>query len=173
MQLSEEERQKEYEKMLQKTCLCVGLSTTAHLVHGFEVKHGKGVSICPGPNLAYFKREMSLKEIVDHIYGRSDQDLVRKDRPHMFIKELNLYLDYLSNKIHAAKDNMDKKQEKYFVKFTHNLQEGIEYYQQLTDVIKDKFGDLFNEFQEGLNEGKSKLGQLKLKVENLVNCFSN
>ncbi len=166
--LSQEERQREKEKMLQKTCLCVGLSTTAHLVHGFEVKHGKGVSICPGPNLAYFTQEMTLEEITDHIYGRSDKELIRQDRPHMFIKELNLYLDYLGNKIRQVKDSMDKKQEKYFRKFTQNLSDGIDYYQKLTGAMKDKFGDLVHDFQKGLHAGKRQLDRLEESVEQLT-----
>ncbi len=168
LQLDDHQRAQAYEKMLQKTCLCVGLSTTAHLVHGFELKHGKGVSICPGPNLAYFDHEMSLKDIVDHIYGRSAKHLVRKDRPHMFIKELRLYLDYLSKKISEGKNRMDKKQEKYFNKFTRNLHEGIEYYQELTDKMKDRFGELVHDFKKGLDFGKEQLRQLEKEIERLV-----
>ena len=35
--------------------------------------------------------------MVDHIYGRSNI-ITRTDRPNMFIKELNLYIDYLRKK---------------------------------------------------------------------------
>ncbi len=171
-QLDSDSHKAEYEKMLQKTCLCVGLSTAAHLVNKLEIKHGEGVSICPGPNMAYFTQEMSLKEMVDHIYGRSDKRLIREDRPHMFIKELHLYLDYLSNKISDVKDIMDKKQEKYLRKFTHNLNDGIEYYQQLSETIKKKFGNLVHGFQTGLTEGKEKLDSLSRKVDALTEPVS-
>ena len=86
----------------------------------------------------------------------------------MFIKELNLYLDYLGNKIRQVKDSMDKKQEKYFRKFTQNLSDGIDYYQKLTGAMKDKFGDLVHDFQKGLHAGKRQLDRLEESVEQLT-----
>ena len=72
----------------------MGLGTSALLKNNLETKvEGKGVSICPGPNLAYFSRIMSLKEITDHIYGRLNF-VTRSDRPNMFIKELKIYRLY-------------------------------------------------------------------------------
>ena len=53
---------------------------------------------------SYFSKKMSLKEMVDHIYGRVNV-ITRKDRPNMFIKELNLYIDYLKNKIEEKLNN--------------------------------------------------------------------
>ncbi|MDR9410710.1 MAG: hypothetical protein RI573_17840, partial [Balneolaceae bacterium] len=52
-------------------------------------------SICPGPNIAWFNREYTLDEMVDHINGRGES-LVPKERPHMFAKELVMYVDYIS-----------------------------------------------------------------------------
>jgi hypothetical protein len=52
------------------------------------------VSICPGPNIAWFDRDYGLSEMVDHIYGRIPS-LVPGHRPHMFAAELSLYLDHL------------------------------------------------------------------------------
>ena len=54
---------------------------------------GPGVSVCPGPNIAYFTESLSLHSMVDHIYGRKNV-IQRSDRPMMFIKELQLYVDY-------------------------------------------------------------------------------
>jgi hypothetical protein len=56
------------------------------------------VAICPGPNLAYFSRKLSLHDMVDHIYGRKNV-IERNDRPHMFVKELRLYLKYFMDKL--------------------------------------------------------------------------
>ena len=47
---------------------------------------GDGVSICPGPNLAYYSKTSSLLQMTNHIYGKKSV-MERKDRPHMFIKE--------------------------------------------------------------------------------------
>ncbi|MHB1277520.1 MAG: hypothetical protein ACYC1Q_03915, partial [Bacteroidia bacterium] len=62
---------REYARITEKSCICVGLGTAALLVNDLSTKReGKGVSICPGPNLAYFSRIMSLREVTGHIYGR-------------------------------------------------------------------------------------------------------
>lgn len=52
-------------------------------------------AICPGPKNAWFKREYYLDEMIGHIYGRG-KSLGSKDRPHMFAKELVMYLNYVS-----------------------------------------------------------------------------
>jgi len=133
--------QNKYNKIIEKSCTCVGLGTSALLAYDLDTKtEGKGVSVCPGPNIAYFSNIMSLKDITSHIYGRSNM-ISRADRPHMFIKELNIYIEYLKNKLEDSKISMDKKQEKYLLTFTKNLEEGISYYQNL-------FLDIRNSFQE-------------------------
>jgi hypothetical protein len=88
------------------------------------------VSICPGPNMAYYSKIMTLKNITDHIYGR-DNMITRTDRPHMFIKELSLYMEYLKNKLESFKKDVNKKDEKYLLTFSSNLNEGILYYKHL------------------------------------------
>ena len=93
--LSPEDYRIKYEKITVKACLCTGLANSALLKNNIETKPwGKAVSICPGPNLAYFHKIMTLKEITDHIYGRINV-IARTDRPNMFIKELMIYLDFL------------------------------------------------------------------------------
>jgi hypothetical protein len=90
------------------------------------------VNICPGLNIAWFSKEVSLQSMVDHIYGRSSV-MTAAQRPHMFIAELDLYINFLNE----ALDNntvADPKKEKYFQAFFHNLEEGIGYYQQLQGV---------------------------------------
>ncbi|WP_449436362.1 hypothetical protein [Pedobacter steynii] len=57
-------------------------------------KENKAVSICPGPNIAYFSKQYSLAEMVGHIYGRNNL-LKGINRPNIFIKEFGLYVDYL------------------------------------------------------------------------------
>jgi hypothetical protein len=58
------------------------------------------VAVCPGSNLAYFDREVSLREMVDHIYGRG-VSLVPATRPHLFAKELTVYVDELARRLGA------------------------------------------------------------------------
>ena len=57
--------------------------------------------VCPGPNMAYFSREFSLKGMIQHIYGKKEIEN-HTDRPNMFVKELGLYVSYLSNQISEA-----------------------------------------------------------------------
>ena len=126
--LSPEAYDKEYNKVVEKSCICVGLGTAALLNNDLSTKvEGAGVSVCPGPNMAYFSKEMSLKEITDHIYGRRNI-LETTLRPNVFLKELNIYINYLKTKIGEFQLSKSPKQEKYLKKFSHNLKEGITYY---------------------------------------------
>ena len=162
-----EEYQARYEKIVDKSCICVGLGTSALLKNNMDTKiEGEGVSICPGPNLAYFSKIMSLKEMTDHIYGRLNV-LSRTDRPNMFIKELKIYIEYIKNKIEEAKDSLSDKQEKYFITFINNLKEGINYYYDLFSNLKNKFEETKAQIINDLESGKDSLHQLILDIEKL------
>ena len=114
-----------------KACLCEGLANAAYIDYNLEQKgEDQGVAICPGPNMAYFSKELSLKEMVNHIYGKTNV-IASENRPHMFIKELTMYVDYFSNKVEELKDSLTKKNEKYLTSFKYNLNDGIEYYHHL------------------------------------------
>ncbi|MEH0156972.1 hypothetical protein V6R21_22785 [Limibacter armeniacum] len=126
--LSKEEYEKEFFKITEKSCICLGLGTAALLTHNIENKvEGDEVSVCPGPNMAYYNRTMSLKEMVGHIYGRNNV-IERTDRPNLFVKELSLYVDYLQNQLAEESTPIPAKKEKYYRNFTKNLMAGIEYY---------------------------------------------
>ncbi|MBY5958808.1 hypothetical protein KUV50_11720 [Membranicola marinus] len=140
-QLSPEKRKKEEERITEKSCICVGLGTAALKVNGIDTRReGPGVSICPGPNMAYFSEEVNLQTMVDHIYGRGGLT-VRADRPHMFIKELSLYLAYFENELKEIEGSLSTKQEKYFNKFAQNLKQGIAYYKNICTECTDHFKD--------------------------------
>ena len=117
----------------------MGLGAATEQIHKMETQRpAKGVSICPGPNMAYFSNIMSLKEITDHIYGRMNQ-LGQGKRPHMFLKELKLYADHLKSKLEETQGDLNKKQEKYLLSFAKNMKEGINYYQDLFSETKNRF----------------------------------
>jgi len=152
-----------FDKIVEKSCICVGLGTSSLLANNLDTKtEGKGVSVCPGPNMAYFSKIMSLKEITDHIYGRTNI-ISRTDRPNMFVKELSIYIDYLKNKMDETKSAMTKKQEQYFQTFEQNLNDGITYYQNLFSELKDKFEDTKSGI---LNDLEANMKRLKLLKEN-------
>ena len=162
------EYQNRFEKIVDKSCICVGLGTSVLLVNKIDTKtEGTGVSICPGPNMAYFSKLMSLKEITDHIYGRANV-ISRLDRPNMFVKELTIYIDYLKNKIEEAKDSINKKQENYLNTFAKNLNEGISYYESLFKTSKEAFKDANAIILGDLNSNRKKLQLLHVEIGELV-----
>ena len=153
------------QKVLNKSCICVGLGTSALLANKLETKsEGNGVSICPGPNLAYFSKSLSLKEMTDHIYGRLNV-ITRKERPHMFIKELHIYIDYLKSKMEELKNSTSSKQEQYAATFADNLKDGISYYQKLFDKLKDWFEDSKHDIFQELETSKQVLHLLTHKTK--------
>jgi len=165
--LSPKDYKIEYNKIVEKSCICVGLGTSALLANDLDTKtEGKGISICPGPNMAYFAKKMSLKEISDHIYGRLNV-ITRTDRPNMFVKELKIYIDYLKNKIEETKVSRTVKQEKYFLNFANNLKEGVNYYQNLFSNLKENFKDKNSGILSELNSGKKTLQNLYSEIKNL------
>ena len=162
-----EEHQAKYEKIVDKSCICVGLGTSALLKNNLDTKvEGEGVSICPGPNLAYFSKIMRLDEIIDHIYGRLNV-ITRTDRPNMFIKELKIYIEYLRNKIEEMRVSMSDKQEKYLLTFINNLKDGINYYSELFNDLKDKFEETKSEILNELEASRNSLYLLILEIEKL------
>ena len=139
MKLNKRQYLEKFEKIIDKSCLCVGLGESALLAKNLKTNPGeKGVSICPGPNMAYFTETVSLRKMVDHIYGRINI-IKRNDRPHMFIKELRLYTDYLKEKILESRNELPQKKLESIQAFQDNLKEGISYYKELFNNIKGKF----------------------------------
>lgn len=148
----------EYNKITEKACLCVGLANSAQLDHGIPVKGQKqGVVVCPGPNIAYFsKPEISLKEMMKHIYGIEPLEDHSK-RPHFFVKELKMYVDYLKDEINNTLE-FTPRQVKKWEKFRNNLKDGINYYRSLFHNItffNDKLEVILNQFDNYENELES------------------
>jgi len=164
-ELSASGYQRRYEKIIEKSCTCVGLGTSALLAYGLETKtEGKGVSVCPGPNMAYFSREMNLAEMIDHIYGRTNV-ITRTDRPHMFVKELGIYIKYLGDKWLESKGESTEKERKYLTTFVSNLKDGIVYYQNLFRKSEHVFQLGKNKVQNDLKESLAVLELLELELQ--------
>ena len=129
--ISDEEFEKKKTEITDKACLCVGLVNSAYIEQGIEIKGEKqGVVICPGPNIAFFDKEVSLSEMVKHIYGNTNI-LSDNERPNMFINELKMYVDYLKKEIKDPSIQITTSQTKKWNTFKKNILEGIEYYHQL------------------------------------------
>lgn len=163
---SEQTYQKELAKITEKSCTCVGLGTSALLKYNLDTKkEGTGVSVCPGPNMAYFSKVMKLREMTDHIYGR-DNMISRTDRPNLFIKELGIYINYLKKTFDNSKHQMDQKQQKYLCTFSNNLKEGISYYQALFTNIESYFTSSKKEILKALEENQKKLQKILIDITN-------
>ena len=163
--LSEDGYQNRFDKIVEKSCICVGLGTSALLVNNIDTNaEGVGVSVCPGPNMAYFSKLTNLKEMVDHIYGRNSL-VTSSNRPNMFVKELKVYIDYIKNMIDETSVPRTLKQEKYLLSFVDNLKGGVNYYSELFSGLKDKFEDTKSIIISDLNESMNVLQLLRLKVE--------
>ncbi len=160
--LDENEFRKSFSKIIEKTCLCVGLGNGNLIEKGNSLLKGtQGVAICPGPNTAYFSDIVSLKDMVDHIYGRLNI-ISFKNRPNMFIKELQLYMSYIKEKIEENYAEQSEKQAKYINRFLSNLSDGVAYYEQLFDEVKTQIGDTGTKALSELSLLKTELQQLSL-----------
>jgi len=154
---NEDEYKKEYDKVVNKTCLCEGLTVPALIVNNIpSPKQSRAVSVCPGPNLAYYSKISTLHEMVDHIYGRIDL-ITHPNRPNMFVKELGLYIDYLTKRIDDQGESMSDQKAEYFSLFTTNLLEGINYYKNMIDeiieepeIVREKMLESFEMMEEKL-----------------------
>ena len=159
------EFEKAKNKITEKACLCVGLVNSAYLENNIKIKgQQQGVIICPGPNLAYFDKEISLSGMVKHIYGNANV-MSDENRPNVFVKELKLYVDYLRNEIADYTNELSAGQIKKWNSFKSNLIEGINYYQNLfstTNFFEAKKTEIQNQFE------KYKLELMEIEVPSLV-----
>lgn len=161
--LPEEEFQAEFEKVTQKLCLCEGLVTSVYLKNDIlEPKENKAVAICPGPNLAYFSKVMSLDELVKHIYGKINL-LQGVNRPSIFLNELNLYVEYLRKDIQSHINRLDAKKIKQLEKFKEQLLLGIEYYKNLADQFSNQTEQYLKRFSDELLAVEAQLQSISVR----------
>lgn len=150
----------EIQKLMERDCLCEGLGAPAFLKHNMIPPHHlEAVAICPGPNLAFFSGVFSLEEMVGHIYGRKNL-LNTTSRPHVFINELHLYVDYLKKEIEKNLNEWTVRQEKQYKTFKENLFKGIEYYKSLLPNMK-------LETAHFLEKMKKELAEAELAIHNI------
>lgn len=149
--------EKEIEKVTEKDCLCEGLSASALIKNHAKLSHKlSAVTICPGPNLAYFSGVFSLKQMIDHIYGRINL-LNSLNRPNLFINELQLYIDYLKKEMADQLTILTDKKITYFQNFKANLLKGIDYYHSIEQSINTKGSEAYEQMAKQLTEFKNML----------------
>jgi len=155
------------DQITNKTCLCMGLAATAVINYGVETRESKGVSICPGPNMAYFDQELTLQDMSRHIYT-GNEGVVRVDRPNMFVNELSMYLTYLSEKIEEHKNDWGKKSGRYLNTFTDNMNEGITYYQEMFNSIGTTFNNVKDAAYRSLNDAAESMQKMRTEIDALI-----
>jgi len=156
--------QEQFNLITEKLCLCDGLSTSTLLKNNLiKPRENKAVSICPGPNLAWFSKVYSLDEMVNHIYGKVDL-LSQAKRPNMFINELNLYVDYYKKDVEMNAKKLNEKKKKYLQKFSEQLMIGIDYYKNLIPQFVNQTQAYRDEMIGQLKNIEADLLQCKLEI---------
>lgn len=146
--LPEAAYKKSYDAIIERECLCVGLGISLLESKAIEVAPTDKVTVCPGPNLAYFSKEASLSEMVDHIYGRTNL-LDERPRPHMFLKELKMYLDIFKERYeNFVSEPANAKEKKQLTAFQKNVFDGVKYY---TELFKETKEDVIIELESLMN----------------------
>ena len=164
--------QEEIDAVTVKECLCEGLSV-APLLKNDILPHFKNVSkavaICPGPNLAYFSGVFTLKQMVDHIYGRINL-LNAVKRSNLFVNELRMYVTYLENEIEKNIHTITANKSRQLKTFQQNLLKGIEYYHTLTASIKNETNHYIEEMKEELSNFERVIASITVPVEVKAVC---
>jgi hypothetical protein len=139
------------EDVVVKACVCHDVGGSVALKNGIDPEATP--AICCGPNIANFSKTATLQEMVSHIYGRLSL-LASRDRPHMFIRELALYLDHLRKEFEKYSLDLSSRAPKYFREFKENLLCGIEYYrswaEHFVDEKRNRFLDDLRSLREAL-----------------------
>ena len=78
----------------------------------------------------------------------------------MFIKELNLYIDYLHTDIQAHIKDLNDKKRKHLVKFKAQLEEGISYYKQLMEDLPAQASNVIIDYLDDLIASENKLSKM-------------
>ncbi|WP_324719530.1 hypothetical protein [Salinimicrobium sp. HB62] len=159
--LPEKEYQLQVDDLLSKECLCIGLSNSAGLNYKVPiVEKLDAVTICPGPNIANFSKIASLQEMTDHIYGRRELPQ-NASRPHMFIKELQLYVDYLKEEVRNTFEP-GPRDIKGWTGFCNNLLNGISHYRKL---VEQELIDRREAFKQGLEQMEHAIREIQNRLE--------
>jgi hypothetical protein len=124
-EVSEDTKDTLRRKVLEKACICDHLGNSA-LINLGEARDGwtSPQAICPGPGIAWFNKVYTLDEMIDHIYGRRTS-LVPSERPHMFVKEMEMTVDWLEKQIGQWDSTPEAL--KNFRDWAQNIEDGMAY----------------------------------------------
>ncbi len=152
--LSPDEYRSQKEAILVKSCICHDLAGGATINYGIDPDATP--AICCGPNIVNFSKIATLKEMVDHIYGRISL-MTNPERPHMFVNELMIYIDYFREEVEKSSVDLTTRTQKYLAEFKSNLLEGIENYLETAEHYFDEQKERF----------VKELDTLRMELENI------
>lgn len=150
-----------------KVCLCMDLAAGVNLKNKLE--RNANTAVCCGPSITAFSSITTLEKMIGHIYGRISL-IVNQNRPHMFINELQLYINYIKNEIEETGAGILQRTSKYFQEFTQNLMSGIEYYRGLAGKLSN---DHYERFLNDLEKISVEFDQLFNSLKNTVPALNN
>lgn len=145
--LNEEQKAAHIKETTERACICHDLSAAALKVMNLATTAKE--AICVGPNGRFFDKVSTLREMVDHIYGRIDL-LKEKKRPHMFVNELKLYIENMAEEAERVRLKLSDQSSEYFEEYKLNLMKGIEYYREQADQLIIKGRERFLEQLDAL-----------------------
>lgn len=117
-----EVRERARARLLAPTCICHDLGGDVKRLRGIE--QDVTPSICPGPNVRWFQRRMTLEEMVGHIYGKLDARTDRS-RPHQLVTEAELYVDFLERDLADQGTPLAQRTLEQCAEYLRNLVDGI------------------------------------------------
>ncbi len=142
------------EAVLAKACVCHEVGGTALVKNDIDPEAKPAV--CCGPNIVNFSKLATLQEMVSHIYGRLSL-LTNPDRPHLFIRELAIYVDHLRKEFEKYSLDLSSRAPKYFREFKENLLCGIEYYRSRAEHFIDEKRNRFLDDLRSLHEALERM----------------
>lgn len=145
------------ERVQEKICLCQGLATAAYLANGLLAPNEEGaVSVCPGPNLIWFKGIFALNQMIGHIYGRKSL-IATANRPNLFMNELFLYIEHLRKYLSNREASSTGQSAQYVHRFSESLHQGILYYQNLIQDLLCDYPEVLSNMKESLERAQQTL----------------
>lgn len=168
MAISSDEKKRLREKVVVKNCICDHLGNGALIALGIADESKAPQSICPGPNIEWFNKLYTLKEMVDHIYGRGPS-LVSFNRPHMFAKEIEMYMDDFENRVLSSSHT--KKEISTMHEYKKNLEEGLDFCLKIAKKPPYR-GENLESISSCVKEQRNRLNRLNSRFEESIRLAS-
>lgn len=165
--MTEEHRAEARQRVLNKSCICNDLAGGATLKFGIDPKATPAV--CCGPNIVNFSKIATLEEMVGHIYGRNSL-LTNPNRPHMLLRELDIYIDFLSRELNDYRLGFSMNTPHYFYEVKENLQNGIAHLRRFGASLDAQTRVRFLVELESLGEKLNAISDLPAEGEGVEKC---